>query len=33
VTSVVVIALAVVVGIYVFLTGDSGARAVWEGVV
>ncbi len=33
VMSVVVIALAVVVGIYVFLTGDSGARAVWEGVV
>jgi hypothetical protein len=31
--SIVVIAFAVTVGIYVFLTGDSGARAVWEGAV
>ncbi|GAA1884318.1 DUF2231 domain-containing protein [Asanoa iriomotensis] len=31
--SVVVIALAVVTAIYVFLTGDSGAHAVWEGAV
>jgi uncharacterized membrane protein len=30
VISVAVIALAVGTGIYVFLTGDSGARAVWE---
>jgi len=31
--SVVVIALAVATAIYVFLTGDSGAHAVWEGAV
>jgi uncharacterized membrane protein len=31
--SVVIIALAVATGIYVFLTGDSGAHAVWEGAV
>ncbi len=30
--SVVVIALAVATGVYVFLTGDSGASAVWQGV-
>jgi uncharacterized membrane protein len=33
VCSVIVIAFAVATGIYVFLTGDSGARAVWEGAV
>jgi uncharacterized membrane protein len=33
VLSVVVIALAVASGIYVYLTGDSGARAVWEGTL
>ena len=31
--SVVVIALAVATAIYLFLTGDSGAHAVWEGAV
>ena len=31
--SVVVIALAVATAIYVFLTGDSGSHAVWEGAV
>ncbi|GIF70609.1 DUF2231 domain-containing protein [Asanoa siamensis] len=31
--AVVVIALAVATAIYVFLTGDSGAHAVWEGAV
>ncbi|MDG4822690.1 hypothetical protein O7635_12600 [Asanoa sp. WMMD1127] len=31
--SVIVIALAVATAIYVFLTGDSGAHAVWEGAV
>jgi hypothetical protein len=30
---VVVIALAVTTSIYVFLAGDSGAHAVWEGAV
>lgn len=33
VLSVVVVAFAVAAGIYVFLTGDSGARAVWEGTL
>ncbi|MEV4618142.1 DUF2231 domain-containing protein [Asanoa sp. NPDC049573] len=31
--SIVIIALAVATAIYVFLTGDSGAHAVWEGAV
>jgi uncharacterized membrane protein len=31
VVAVIVVALAVVSGLYVFWTGDSGARAVWEG--
>ncbi|MBO4207379.1 DUF2231 domain-containing protein [Micromonospora echinofusca] len=28
-----VVVLAVVAAVYVFLTGDSGAQAVWQGVV
>jgi hypothetical protein len=33
VVGVVVIGFAVATGIYVFLTGDSGAHAVWDGVL
>jgi hypothetical protein len=33
VLGVVVIGLAVATGIYVFLTGDSGAHTVWDGIL